>query len=78
MFKNWKLEARLVRNDKKANTIAAPEEPKPDYVAIAEEAAARLGRKLLIGAVVVIATTAVAAVLANAADSALQNAINPE
>lgn len=78
MFKKHKLEVRIVKDDARANTTAAPEEPKPDYVGIAEEAAVRLGKKLLIGAAVMIVTTAVVTVLANAADTALQNTLASE
>lgn len=76
MFKNRKLEVRLVKDDTRTNNVAAQEEPKPDYVAIADQAMKRLGVKLLVGAAALIVTTAVVSVLANAADSALQNAIN--
>lgn len=79
---NRKLEVRLVKdNDKKNAASATPEEPKltaRDYTLIAEEAATRLGKKLLIGAVVTIVTVAVVTVLANAADTALQDAIASE
>ena len=78
MFKNRKLEVRLVRDDARSNTAAPVQEPTPDNVAIAEEAIRRIGVKLLVGIAAVIVTTAVVSVLANAADSALQNAINPE
>lgn len=78
MFKNRKLEVRLVRDDARSNTAAPVQEPTPDYVAIAEEATRRIGVKLLVGVAVVLVTTAVVSVLANAADSALQNAINHE
>lgn len=77
MFKK-KLEVRLVNDAARSNITAAPEEPKPDYVGIAEEAAVRLGKKLLIGAVVMIAATAIVSVVANAADTALQNALASE
>lgn len=76
MFKNRKLEVRLVKDDATATNTVAQEEPKPDYVAVAEEAAVRLGKKLILGAIVTVAAVAVVSVLANAADSALQNAIN--
>lgn len=78
MFKKHKLEVRLVKDDARENIAVAPEEPKPDYVAIAEEAAVRIGKKLLIGAAVMIVTTAVVTVLANAADTALQNTLTTE
>lgn len=78
MFMRHKLEVRLVKDDKRATDTATPEEPMPDYVAIADEATRRLGKKLLIGAGVLIVTVAVVGVLANAADTALQNAIKHE
>jgi len=82
MFKNRKLEVRLVKDNDNTNTTAATEEePKLDaldYALIAEEAATRLGKKLLIAAVVTVVTVAVVSVLANAADTALQNSINHE
>jgi hypothetical protein len=82
MFKNLKLEARLVNTKARANKNDATEEEPTldavDYALIAEEAAVRLGTKLIIGTVVLIATTAVIAVLANAADTALQNTIISE
>lgn len=76
MFKNRKLEVRLVKDDAAANTAPAPEKTLPDYVAIAEEATKRIGVKILVGAVATVAAVAVIHVLANAADTALQNAIN--
>lgn len=78
MFKKHKLEVRIVKDDARQNIAETPEEPTPDYVAIAEEAAVRLGKKLLIGAAVMIVTAAVVTVLANAADTALQNALDTE
>lgn len=81
MFKNRKLEVRLVKDDARTNDIAASEEPKlnaHDYALIAEEAATRLGKKLLGAAVVTIVTIAVVTVLANAADTALQNSLTTE
>lgn len=79
MLKNRKIEVRFVKDAKRSNTPETPEGPTldaRDYALIAEEAATRLGKKLIIGVVAVIVTTAVIAVLANAADTALQNAIN--
>lgn len=75
MFKNRKLEVRIVKDNARANITETHEEPKPDYVGIAEEAAVRLGKKLLIGAAVMLVTAAVVTVLANAADTALQNTL---
>lgn len=78
MFKKHKLEVRIVKDVARATDITPEEEPKPDYIGIAEEAARRIGKKLLIGAVVMVVTTAVVTVLANAADTALQNSLNNE
>lgn len=79
MFKKHKLEVRLVKDVDAADKPVAPEEPKLnayDYASIAEDAAVRIGKKLILGAVVTVAAVAVITVLTNAADSALQNAIN--
>lgn len=81
MFKNRKLEVRLVKDNARGNDTVAPEEPKldaRDYALIAEEAAVRLGKKLLIGAIVTVAAVAVVSVLANAADTALQNTLTTD
>lgn len=81
MFKKHKLEVRIVKTDDRANTTAAPEEPTltaEDYVNITVDGATRLGKKLIIGAIVTVAAVAVVSVLANAADTALQNAIASE
>ena len=80
MFKKHKLEVRIVKNES-AKTTAAPEEPTltaEDYVNITIDGVARLGKKLIIGAVVTVAAVALVTVLANAADTALQNAIASE
>ena len=79
MFKNRKLEVRLVE-DKPAvieNTEPVEKLTAVEYAAIAEVAATRLAKKLILGTVVTIASVAVIAVLANAADTALQNAVSP-
>ncbi len=79
MFKKHKLEVRIVKDDARADIAAAPvQETTPDYVGIADEATRRIGVKLLIGAAVLLVSTAVVVVLANAADTALQNALNAE
>jgi hypothetical protein len=80
MFKNRKLEVRLVKDDAR-NEAIAPEDVKPaldayDYALITEEAVVRLGKKLLIAGAIALVSTAVVVVLTNAADSVLQNAIN--
>jgi len=79
MFKNRKLEVRLV-DDKPAvdvNPETGEKLTAVEYVAIAEIAATRIAKKLILGTVVTIASVAVIAVLANAADTALQNAVSP-
>ena len=81
MFKNLKLEARIVNTKRRQSVDTASEEPTldaHDYALIAEEAAVRLGKKLLGAAVVTIVTIAVVTVLANAADTALQNSLTTE
>jgi hypothetical protein len=78
MFKNRKLEVRLVKDDASVKDTAALEKPALDAEAIAqitEAAAVRLGKKLILGIVVTVAAVAVVTVLANAADSALEQAI---
>lgn len=66
----------LGRN-RKNNSTPTVEEPTPDYVKLAEEAASRLGKKLVIGAVVVVATTIVLSTLSqitvNALDTTTSN-----
>lgn len=79
MFKNRKLEVRLVKDDASVIDTAAQEKPAldaNDYAQIAEAAAVRLGKKLILGIVVTVAAVAVVSVLANAAETALDNAIN--
>jgi len=77
-LKNRKLEVRLVKDDKVTEDTATLKEPTPDYIGIAEEAAGRLGKKLITGVVVIIVTTAVVGVLASAATTALDNALTTE
>lgn len=74
MFK-LELNPRIVRTRKSTPETVPTEEPTPDYVAIAEEAASRLGKKLLIGAVVVVATYVVLSVAGSLAESAFENTI---
>lgn len=69
---NRKIEIKLVKDNKKS-TDAVPQESTPDYVKLAEEAAIRIGKKLLIGTVVVIATTVVVSALADIAVNAMDN-----
>ena len=67
----------LFPRKKKATKDSAPvNEPTVDYVAAAEEAAARLGKKLVIGAVVVTVSTVAAATLGNIATEAVKHALN--
>lgn len=78
MFKNRKLEVRLVKDDASATNTTAPEKPAldaNDIAQITEAAAVRLGKKLILGIVVTVAAVAVVSVLANAADTALEQAI---
>lgn len=61
------------RKDK--NTSEPVEEPTVDYIAAAEEAAARLGKKILVGAVAFSVITVAAVTLGNIAVAAAVNAI---
>jgi len=58
---------------KKKSETPIVEEPTVDYVAIAEEAAARLGKKLVIGGVVLIASYALAATIGSITISAVDH-----
>jgi len=80
MFKNRKLELRLVEDKPAVNENTEPEEKLTavEYAAITEVAVTRLAKKLILGTVVTIAAVAVIHVLANAADTALQNSITTE
>lgn len=62
----------------KKTSTSTPEEPTPDYVAIAEEALSRLGKKLIVGAVVVVATTVILSAVSNAALITLDHTLNNE
>ena len=76
MFKP-EITVTLFPRKKKATTDSAPvTEPKVDYVAAAEEAAVRLGKKLVIGAVVVTVSTVVAATIGAIAVEATKSALN--
>ena len=67
----------LFPKKKRNTTDSSPaNEPTVDYIAIAEEAAARLGKKLVIGAVVVTVSTVVAATLGAIAVEATKSALN--
>jgi len=78
MFKNRKLEVRLVKDDASAKDAVNQEKPAldaNDYASIAEAAAVRLGKKLILGIVVTVAAVAVIGVVTKAADTALEQAI---
>ena len=67
-----KLSVTLLEKKQKSEDPDAPEEPKVDYVAVAEEATGRIGKKLVIGAVIVVA----AHVFLTTAGTILINALN--
>ena len=73
---NRKIEIKLVKDNKKSTTDNTPVAEPIDYVAVAEEAAERLTKKLIIGAVAVVATTFVLATLGNIAENLVDNAIH--
>lgn len=68
------LQLSLVKKPKTTNNEVPVESP--DYVALAENAANRLAVKLVVGAVVVVATTVVLTMAANMAESAFNVHIN--
>lgn len=73
----FKPEVKVTLFPKKTKTDETPiSEPTIDYVAAAEEAAARLGKKLVIGAVIVTVTTVAAATLGSIATKAVEHALN--
>lgn len=79
MFKNRKLEVRLVKDGASAIVNDAKEESTltaEDYALIAEEALSRLGKKLLIGAVITIATVAITTMLTDAVNATIQNSLS--
>lgn len=78
MFRNRKLVIRLEKDDARTNETVTREEPKTDYVAVAENAIKRIGPKLLVGLAATLVVTAVVSVAANAADTAIQNALTTE
>jgi hypothetical protein len=61
---------------KKQETNAPVEEPTVDYIAAAEEAAARLGKKLVVGIIVTSVATIAAATLGNIAIAAVESHLN--
>lgn len=67
-----KVSVTLMEKKPKVADLDAPEEPKVDYVAVAEEATGRIGKKLVIGAVIVVA----AHVVLTTAGTILTNALN--
>lgn len=76
MFGNRKIEVRIVKDDARGDKVQPVVEPKPDYVAIAEEAAARIGKKLVIGICTVVVVTAVVGMLTDIAAHAAADAID--
>ena len=73
---NRKIEIKLVKDNKKSTTDNTPVAEPIDYVAVAEEAADRLVKKLIIGAVVVVASTVAVATLGHIAENLVDNAIH--
>jgi hypothetical protein len=73
-----KPEVKVTLFPKKAKKTDAPlnEEPNIDYVAAAEAAATRLGKKLVVGAVVVSVTTIAAATLGSVIVTAVDHTLN--
>jgi hypothetical protein len=73
----FKPEVKITLFPKKTKNNETPiSEPNVDYVAAAEEAAARLGKKLVIGAVIVTVSTVAAATLGSIATEAVKHALN--
>lgn len=72
---NRKIEIKLVKDNKKSTTDNTPIAEPIDYVAVAEEAADRLLKKLLIGTIVVVVSTVAVATLGNIAENLADNAI---
>lgn len=64
------------RKAKKDDATTPVEEPTIDYIAAAEEAAARLGKKLVIGTVVTSVATIAAATIGSIAVIAVNHALN--
>lgn len=59
--------------DRKADKVTTQAEPTPNYVEVAEEAISRIGKKLVLGAVAVVATyvilTVAGTIVTNALDT---------
>lgn len=71
-----KPEIKVTMFPRKDRTNEVPtDEPKIDYIGIAEEAASRLGKKLVVGAIVVSVTAIAAATLGSIAVTAVEHAL---
>lgn len=73
---NRKIEIKLVKDNKKSTTDNTPVAEPIDYVAVAEEAADRLLKKLLIGTIVVVVSTVAVATLGHIAENLADHAIH--
>lgn len=73
---NRKIEIKLVKDNKKSTIDNTPVAEPIDYVAVAEEAADRLLKKLLIGTIVVVAATVAVTTLGHIAENLADNAIH--
>ena len=73
---NRKIEIKLVKDNEKSTTDNTPVAEPIDYVAVAEEAADRLLKKLLIGTVVVVAATVAVTTLGHIAENLADHAIH--
>lgn len=73
---NRKIEIKLVKDNKKSTTDNTPVAEPIDYVAVAEEAADRLLKKLLIGTIVVVVSTVAVATLGHIAENLVDHAIH--
>ena len=69
------IKVTLFGRKTRQNEEAPIDEPTVDYVAAAEEAAVRLGTKLVIGAVIVSVSTIAAATLGNIIIAAAEKAL---
>lgn len=76
MFANRKVEIKLVKDNETPVAERAPEISAAEYVQVAEEAISRLGKQLIIGAVVTIGATIVAATLGNIAITVVEHALD--
>lgn len=73
---NRSIQIKLVKDNKKSTTDTISTLEPIDYVAVAEEAADRLLKKLMIGAVVVVVSTVAIATLGHIAENLADNAIH--